>query len=157
MDLGVLLESPQGSQSSTRVGACTCAFLPSCSSSVALPFAWIKGSGAFPRGFPTRLSHRAVHVSRWCESILGLKVEAVQGKQVSWNGLRHPGDSGNGAREEGFFPCVVGKVFLAFPSHLKSRRSPQERREKLQGRDTFPSVPQISQSIPGKPVFPALP
>ena len=52
MDLGVLLESPQGSQSSSRVGACTCAFLPSCSSSVTLPFAWIKGSVAFPRGFP---------------------------------------------------------------------------------------------------------
>ena len=29
------------------------------SSSVALPFAWIKGSVAFPRGFPTRLSHEA--------------------------------------------------------------------------------------------------
>ena len=58
--LGVILESPQGSQSSGRVGACTCAFLPSCSSSVALPFEWIKGSVAFPRGFPTRLSHRAV-------------------------------------------------------------------------------------------------
>ena len=41
-------------------GGCTCAFLPSCSSSVTFPFAWIKGSGAFPRGFPTRLSHRAV-------------------------------------------------------------------------------------------------
>ena len=59
MDLGVLLESPQGSQSSSRVGACTCAFVPSCSSSVALPLAWIKGSVAFPRGFPTRLSHEA--------------------------------------------------------------------------------------------------
>ena len=59
VDLGVLLESPQGSQSSSRVGACTCAFLPSCSSRVALPFAWIKGSVAFPRGFPTRLSHEA--------------------------------------------------------------------------------------------------
>ena len=55
-----LLESHQGSQSSSRVGARTCAFLPSCSSSVALPFAWIKESVAFPRGFPTRLSHRAV-------------------------------------------------------------------------------------------------
>ena len=33
---------------------------------------------AFPRGFPTRLSH----VPPWCELILGLKVEAVQGKQV---------------------------------------------------------------------------
>ena len=79
MDLGVLLESPQGSQSSSRVGACTCAFLPSCSSSVTLPFAWIKGSVAFPRGFPTGL----FHVPPCCESILGLKVEAVQGKQVS--------------------------------------------------------------------------
>ena len=34
---------------------------------------------AFPRGFPTGLSH----VPPWCESILGLKVKAVQGKQVS--------------------------------------------------------------------------
>ena len=57
--LGVLLESPQRSQSSSRLGACTCSFLPSCSSSVALPFAWIKGSMAFPRGFPTRLSQEA--------------------------------------------------------------------------------------------------
>ena len=79
MDLGVLLESPQGSQSSSRVGACTCAFLPSFSSIVGLPFVWIKGSVAFPRGFPTGLSH----VPPWCESILGLKVEAEQGKQVS--------------------------------------------------------------------------
>ena len=36
---GVLLESLQGSQSSYRLGACTCAFLPRCSSSVTLPFA----------------------------------------------------------------------------------------------------------------------
>ena len=55
------------------------------------------------------------------------------------------------------FPCVVGKEFPAFPSHLKRRRSPQERREELQGRATIPTVPQMSQSIPGKPVFPALP
>ena len=34
---------------------------------------------AFPRDFPTGMSH----VPPWCESILGLKVEAVQGKQVS--------------------------------------------------------------------------
>ena len=34
---------------------------------------------AFPGGFPIGLSH----VPPWCESILGLKVEAVQGKQVS--------------------------------------------------------------------------
>ena len=34
---------------------------------------------ALTRGFPTGLSH----VPPWCESILGLKVEAVQGKQFS--------------------------------------------------------------------------
>ena len=34
---------------------------------------------AFPRGFPTGLSH----VPPWCVSILGLNVESVQGKQVS--------------------------------------------------------------------------
>ena len=54
------------------------------------------------------------------------------------------------AREEGSFPCVVGKEFPAFPSHLKRRRSPQERREELQSRATIPRVTQRSQSIPGK-------
>ena len=57
----------------------------------------------------------------------------------------------------GSFPCVFWKEFPAFPSHLKRRRSPQERREELQGPATIPRVPQMSQSIPGKPVFPALP
>ena len=47
------------SQSSSLVRARTCAFLPSCSSRVTLPVVWIKGSVAFPGGFPTRLSHRA--------------------------------------------------------------------------------------------------
>ena len=61
------------------------------------------------------------------------------------------------AREEGSFPCVVGKEFLAFPSHLKRKCSPQERPEELQGRATIPRVPQMSQSIPEEPVFPALP
>ena len=61
------------------------------------------------------------------------------------------------ARVVGSFPCVVGKEFPAFPSPLKRRRSPQKRREELQGRATIPRVSQMSQSIPGKPVFPALP
>ena len=61
------------------------------------------------------------------------------------------------AREEGSFPCLVGKEFPAFPLHLKRWCSPQERREEVQDRDTIPRVPQMSQSIPGKPVFPALP
>ena len=59
------------------------------------------------------------------------------------------------SREEGSFPCVVGKEFPAFLSHLKRRHSPQERREEIQGRATIPRIPQMSQSIPGKPVFPA--
>ena len=47
---------------------------------------------AFPRGFPTGL----FHVPPWCESILGLKVEVVQGNRFPWNGQRHLGASGNG-------------------------------------------------------------
>ena len=77
---------------------------------VSWPVAWIKGSVAFPRGFLKRLSHKAFsrgfptglsHVPPWCESILGRKVEAVQGKQVSlewtetsgglWEWWHHPG------------------------------------------------------------------
>ena len=61
------------------------------------------------------------------------------------------------AREEGSFPWMLGKEFPTFRSHLKGRRSPQERREELQGRATISRVPQMSQAIPGKPVFPALP
>ena len=53
---------------------------------------------------------------------------------------------------DGSFPCVLGKEFPAFPSQLKRRRSPQERREELQDRATIPRVPQMSQFIPGKPV-----
>ena len=117
MDLGVLLESTQGSQSSSRMGACTCAFLPSCSTSVALPFEWIKGSVAFPRGFPTGL----FHVPPWCESILGLKVEAVQENSFPWNGLRHLGDSGNGGTTLEFL-----SPFLWRAPPLEMRR---ERRE----------------------------
>ena len=103
IDLGVLLESPQGSQSSSRVGACTCAFLPSCSSSVTLPFAWIKGSVSFSRGFPGGL----FHVPQWCESIHGLKVDAVQRKQVSLEWTETSGGLGEWWHDPG--------VPLAFP------------------------------------------
>ena len=61
------------------------------------------------------------------------------------------------AREEGSFPYVVEKDFPAFPTHLKRSRSPEERREEIHGRATDPRVPQMSQSIPGRPVFPVLP
>ena len=87
MDLGVLLESPQGSQSSSRGGD---ARALSSRAIAAVSRFHRRGSRdlwlsleAFPRGFPTRLSTGMSHVPPWCESILGLKVEAVQGKQVS--------------------------------------------------------------------------
>ena len=47
------------------------------------------------------------------------------------------------------FPCVVGKEFPAFPSHQKRRRSPQERREELQGCATIARVPQILSPFQG--------
>ena len=47
---------------------------------------------AFPRGFPTGLSH----VPPLYESMLGLKVEAVQGKRGFLAWTEHLGDSGNG-------------------------------------------------------------
>ena len=58
-------------------------FPPQLLQSVTIPFKWIKGSLAFPRGFPTGLSHRAVPRATGVESILGLKVDPAQGKQVS--------------------------------------------------------------------------
>ena len=42
------------------------------------------------------------------------------------------------ARDEGSFPCFLGKEFPAFPSHLKRSRPPQERREELQRRAIIP-------------------
>ena len=73
--------------------------------------------------------------------------------------LSHPEEPGFCliAREEGSFICVLAKEFPSFPSHLQRRPSPQERRDELHGRVTIPIVHQMSQSIPGKPVFPTLP
>ena len=83
MDLGVLLESPQGSQSSSRGGDARALSSRAVAAVSCFPSRGSRDQGlsleAFPRGFPTRLSH----VSPWCESILGLKVEAVVGNQVS--------------------------------------------------------------------------
>ena len=83
MDLGVLLSLPRGVRPrlewgparalSSRAVAAVSRF-PSLGSRDL----WLSLE-AFPRGFPTGLSH----VPPWYESILGLKVEAVQGKQDS--------------------------------------------------------------------------
>ena len=53
------------------------------------------------------------------------------------------------AGEEGSFPCVLGQKFPAFPSHLKRRRSPEERREELQGHATIPRVPRCLSPFQG--------
>ena len=53
------------------------------------------------------------------------------------------------AQQEGSIPCVVGKEFPAFPSHLKRERSPQERREVLQGRATIPRSPRCLSPFHG--------
>ena len=83
MVLGVLLESPQGVSPrlvwgharalSSRAVAAVSRFPSRGTRDLRL------SHQAFPRGFPTGLSH----VPPWLESILGLNVEAVQGKQIS--------------------------------------------------------------------------
>ena len=72
---------------------------------------------ACPGGFSTGLSH----VPPWCESILSLKVEAVQGKQVSLERTETLGDSGNGGTTLEFL-----SPFLWRAPPLEMRR---ERRE----------------------------
>ena len=129
MDLGVLLESTHWSRSSSRVGACKCAFLPSCSSSVTLPFAWFKGSVVFLRGFPTRLSQEALPQGcpmchRGVSRSSALKSRQCRENMFPWNGLRHLGDSGNGG------------TTLEFLSPFLWRAPPLEMRRK--GREFFP-------------------
>ena len=134
---GNSVPTTQGKDLSSRVGACTCAFLPSCSSSVMLPFAWIKGSVAFPRGFPTRLSHEAFPQGsstchRGVSGSSASKSRQCRENRFPWNGVRHLGDAGNGGttleflspflwrapplelrRERGeFFPHHAGKGSL---------------------------------------------
>ena len=75
---------------------------------------------AFTRGFSTGLSD----VPPWCESILRLKVEAVQGNRFPWNGLRYLGDSGNSG------------TTLAFLSPILWRAPPPEMRRER--REFFP-------------------
>ena len=57
----------------------------------------------------------------WCESILGLNVEAVQGKQVSLEWTETSGGSGNGGTTLEFL-----SPFLWRAPHLEMRRERQE-------------------------------
>ena len=126
MDFGGLLESPQGSQSSSRVGACPCAFLPSCSSSVTLPLAWIQESVAFLRGFARRLSHDVYPLGsptchRGVSGSSASKSRQCRENRFPWNGVRHLGDAGNGGTTLEFL-----SPFLWRAPALEMRR---ERRE----------------------------
>ena len=51
---------------------------------------------AFPPGFPRRFPTVMSQVPPWCQSILGLKVEAVPGKQASVEWTETSGGSGKG-------------------------------------------------------------
>ena len=54
------------------------------------------------------------------------------------------------SRDEGPFPCFVGRGIPAFPSHLKRRWSELETREELQG-SCHNSKTLMSQSTPDRP------
>ena len=126
MNLGVLLEFPQGSHPhlewgharalSSRAVAALSRF-PSCGSRDL----WLSIK-AFPRGFPTGLSH----VPPWCESILGLKVKPVQGKQVSLEWTE---------TSEGLWECGTTLEFL---SPILWRAPPLEMRRER--REFFPNT-----------------
>ena len=51
-------------------------------------------------------------------------------------------------REEGSFPCVVGKEFPAFPSHLKKWRSPQKDERNSRVVPPFPESPRYISLFP---------
>ena len=53
------------------------------------------------------------------------------------------------AREEGSFPCVVGKEFPAFPSDLKRRRSPQKGERNSRVVPPFPESPRCLSLFQG--------
>ena len=70
---------------------------------------------AFPRGFSTGLSHEPP----WCESILGMKVEAVPGKQISLEWTEASGVSGNGGTTLEFLSPFL---FRAPPLEMRRER-----------------------------------
>ena len=53
------------------------------------------------------------------------------------------------AREEGSSPCVVGKEFPAFPSHLKRRRSPRKGERNSWVVPPFPESPRCLSPFRG--------
>ena len=80
---------------------------------------------AFPRGFPTRLYHSAIHVPPWCESILGLKFEAVPGKQASleWPECRRRRLNSWVRKIPWTMERLPTQVFVSFPGALDGKES----------------------------------
>ena len=121
MDLGVLLSLPRGVSPHLQRGHARALSFRAVAAVSRFPTSgsrdlWLSLE-AFPRGFPTGLSH----VPPWCESIDGLKVNAVQGKQVSLEWTETSGESGNGGTTLDFL-----STFLWRAPPLEMRR---ERRE----------------------------
>ena len=81
---------------------------------------------AFPRAFPTGVSH----VPSWCESILGLKVDVVQGNQDSLEWTETSGDSGNGGTNLEFLSPYLWRA-----PPLEMRRERREFFPTRQGKD----------------------
>ena len=52
-------------------------------------------------------------------------------------------------REKGSFPCLVGKEFPAFPSHLKRRRSPSKGERNSRVVPPFPESPRCLSPFQG--------
>ena len=75
---------------------------------------------AFPPGFPRRFPTVMSHVPPSCQSILGLKVDAMPGKQASVEWTETSGGSGNGG------------TTLEFLSPFLWRAPPQEMRRERQ-------------------------
>ena len=87
MDLGVVLESPRGVSPRLEWGHARALSFRAVATVSRFPSRgsrdlW-RSLEAYPRGFPQGFPTGLSHVPLWCESILGVKVEAVQGKQVS--------------------------------------------------------------------------
>ena len=144
MNLGVLLESPQGIQSSSRGGharalssrdVAAVSRFPSCGSRDL----WLSLK-AFPRGFPTGFSH----VPPWCESILGVKVEAVQGKQDPLEWTETSGGTWNGGTTHEFL-----SPFLCSAPPLEMHRKRREFFPEEAGKDPSSRVWRRKRSSSG--------
>ena len=121
MDLGVLLESPQGSQSSSRGRDARALSSRSVAAVSRFPSRgsrdlWLSLE-AFRRGFPTGLSHVPPRSSPLPPRSSPCKSKQCRENRILWNGLRHLGDSWNGGTTHEFL-----SLFLCSAPPLEMRR-----------------------------------